>query len=163
MDTDRRKLVLGSAAVPLILTVSPAVAQTRTSFGACLERDARRQKPNQVLASPGDPDEWMRIRVDLFQLAVWDEPKREWRTLENRQFMVGVDRSTYWELDHFRPDVAPASPTAMTKGIGIRETKIGERFALAYVGREGELLGYGWEPQGGTHCTRSCWTSVAPK
>ena len=50
----------------------------------------------------------------------------------------------------------------MTRGIGTRETKIEERLALAYVGQRGEILGYGWEPQGGTQCTTSCWTSLAP-
>lgn len=163
MDTDRRKLVLGSAAVPLILTVRPAAARARTSIGACLERDARRGKPNDVLASPGQPDEWMRVRADVFQLAIWDEQKREWKALENRRFMLGFDRSTYWELDRYSPYSAPATPTSMNKGTGVKETKIDERLALAYLGPEGEVRGYGWEPRGGTHCTQSCWASIAPR
>ena len=162
MDIDRRKLVLGSAAVPLILTVRPAAAYARTSIGACLERDARRDKPYDVLANPGQPDEWMRIRADVFRLAVWDEHKREWKTLENRQFILGFDRSTYWELDRHRPYSAPASPSSMSKGMGVKESKIDERLALAYLGPEGEVRGYGWEARGGTHCTKSCWASLAP-
>ena len=162
MDTDRRKLVLGSAAVPVLLTVRPAAAQARTSIGVCLQRDARREKPRQILAI-GQPDEWLRIRLNVYRLAVLDEAKKEWKTLENRKFILGVDRSSYWELDRLLPDVAPAAPTTMIRGIGIRETKIDERFALAYVGQQGEILGYGWEPRGGTHCTTSCWTSVAPR
>jgi hypothetical protein len=161
MDSDRRKLVLGSAAAPLVLTVRPAAAQARTSIGACLERDARRERPLEVLAS-GEPDEWMRIRLDEFELEVQDEAKGVWKKLENRRFILGVDQHTYWELDHLLPEIAPAIPTSMTQGPGVREMRVGERLALAYVGRDGEVVGYGWEPQGGTHCTTSCWASVVP-
>src|SRR5262245_27753062 len=119
MDTDRRKLVLGSAAVPLVLTVRPAAAQARTSIGACLARDARRERQLEVLAS-GEPDEWMRYRLDEFELAVWDETKKDWQTLENRRFILGVDKHTYWELDHLLPEIAPAIPTSMIQGLGVR-------------------------------------------
>jgi hypothetical protein len=161
MTIDRRKVILGSGAVPLILTVRPAAAQARSSY-SCIERDARRSKPYNVLASAGEPDEWLRVRADVFQLTIRDQERNEWKTLENRQFILGADRSTYWELDRLQPFSAPAHPTAMNRGTGIKETKMSERLALAYLGPEGEIRGYGWEPRGGTHCTKSCWASFAP-
>jgi len=163
MDNDRRKLVLGSAAVPLILTVRPAAANAKTSIAACMDKDALKKKPHHVLASKGYPDEWMRKHVDVYRLAKWDEQKKKWDTLEDRRFICGADGSTYWELDKYSPYTAPAKPTSMKRGHGIKETKLEERLALAYFEKDGKLSGYAWEPKGGNHCTKSCWTSMVPK
>jgi hypothetical protein len=149
MDLNRRKLLQGSAAVPLILTVRPAAATARRSL-SCMDQDAKREKPQHILKSAGHPDEW-------------DEKKKKWDTLEHRRFISGFDGHSYWELDKHNPYSAPAVLTSMTRGTGIKETKLEERLALAYFGPTGELRSYGWETGGGTHCTKSCWTSVAPK
>jgi hypothetical protein len=162
MDVNRRKLLQGSAAVPLILTVRPAAAHARASL-SCMDKDTKREKPYSILKSSGSPDEWMRKKIGVYQLAVWDEHKKKWETLENRRFIHGVDGDSYWELDRHSPHSAPALRTSMTRGTGIQETKLEERMALAYFGDDGDLRGYGWEDHGGKHCTTSCWNSLKPR
>ena len=166
MDNDRRKLLLGSAAAPLILTVRPAAAHARTSIAMCMDKDAKKAKPHEILASHGHADHWMRKSVDIYRLSVWDEHKRKWNTLDNRRFMCGVDGQTYWELDRNAPYSAPARPTSMRRGHGVQEVRIDQRMALAYLEYDGnfaKVVGYGWEPKGGKHYTKSCWHSIKPK
>lgn len=162
MDTNRRKLLKGSAAAPLILTVRPAAATARTSLAVCIERDATRRRPDQILASNSHADEWMRAKVDILELTVWDSDKKKWVELEDRRFFLGFDKTTYWQLDRHDPYRAPASPSRYHKGTSVREEKKGERHALVYVNNEGRVVGTAWEKRGGTHCTQSCWASVIP-
>ena len=163
MDNHRRKLVLGSAAVPLILTVRPAAATARTSIATCIDKDAKKKKPHYVLENPGNPDQWMRKVVDVYRLDVWDEGQKKWKKLDDRKFICGVDSKTYWELDRYSPYTAPAWATSMKRGTGIKETKLEQRLALAFMENDGKVVGYGWEPKGGKHCTKSCWSSMLPK
>jgi hypothetical protein len=163
MDNDRRKLLLGSAAVPLILTVRPAAAHANKSIAVCMEKDRNKPKPHRILESKDHPDQWMRKRVDVYELARWDNDKKKWKTLEDRRFIHGTDGQTYWELDRYNPYTADARPTSMRRGHSITERKLDERLALAYLDHDGEVTGYGWEPKGGYHCTKSCWQSLKPK
>lgn len=157
MDSNRRKLVLGSTAVPLILTVRPAAATARTSL-TCLDKARNKPKPHYILHN--HEDEWLRKRVDVWRLAKWNGKK--WETLANRRFIRSTDGYTYWELDRDQPYSAQALPTSMRRGPDIKETKLEERRALAYISDDGEMRGYGWEPKGGTHCLKSCWSSLKP-
>ncbi|MGH7342355.1 MAG: hypothetical protein ACREKH_17860 [Candidatus Rokuibacteriota bacterium] len=159
MDNDRRKLIIGSASLPLILTVRPALGHARTSL-SCREKDERKDKPYKILND--HEDEWMRKKVDVYRLAKWDDKDKKWKTLENRKFIGGTDGVTYWELDHNNPYSGQAWATSMRRGNDIKETKLEQRHALAYMGDD-DMRGYGWEPKGGKHCSRSCWMSMKPK
>ncbi len=158
MDNDRRKLIVGSASLPLILTVRPALGQARTSL-SCLDKDWQKETPYKILHEY--EDEWLRKKVDVYELARWDDKQKKWETLENRKFILGTDDSTYWELDRYNPYAGQAVATPMKRGPAIKETKLESRNALAYVGDDG-IRGYAWEPKGGQVCTRSCWTSMMP-
>lgn len=161
MEANRRKLVLGSAAVPLILTVRPAAGHARTSL-TCREKDKHKPRPHDILRK--HEDEWMRKKnVAIYRLAKWDDKKKKWETLEDRRFICGTDAHTYWELDRYNPYSGQATITSMRRGHAIKETKLEERHALAYMDEYGEMRGYGWEPKGGAHCSKSCWHSLKPK
>jgi hypothetical protein len=158
MNNDRRKLLIGSAGVPLILTVRPALGQARTSL-SCLERAWQQGAPYKVLHEY--EDEWLRKKVEVYRLETWDDEKKKWQTLENRKFILGTDDSTYWELDRHNPYAGQALATPLKRGGGVKETRLESRNALVYVGDDG-IRGYAWEPKGGQACTRSCWTSMMP-
>jgi hypothetical protein len=83
--------------------------------------------------------------------------------IEDRRYYLGMDKSTYWELDRHDPYRAPAKPSKYRKEHGIREKRKGERHALVYVKDDGRVVGVAWEKHGGTHCSKSCWTSLVPK
>jgi hypothetical protein len=158
MDNDRRKLIVGSASLPLILTIRPALGQARTSL-SCLDKVWQQDTPYRILYEY--EDEWLRKTLDIFQLETWDEQTKKWTVLENRKFIVGTDGATYWELDRNNPNAGQALATSFRRGGGVKETRLVSRNALVYVGDDG-IRGYGWEPNGGQACTRSCWTSMMP-
>jgi len=160
---DIRRKFLGSAlATPLVLTVRQASAHAKTSLVACLERDGKR-RVDDILAHSSHSDEMMRAKVDILELSYWDDRKNKWVEIEDRRFILGFDKSTYWQLDRDDPYRSPASPSQYRKGSGIREKKKGERHALVYVKDDGRIVGMGWEKRGGTQCSKSCWASLVPK
>jgi hypothetical protein len=61
----RRRLLKGSLAAPVVLTVSSASAQAMSSFGRCL-RNADNQQPTQFFAT--DADRWLRKQVPVVRL-----------------------------------------------------------------------------------------------
>jgi hypothetical protein len=162
MEDLRRKLLKTSAGLPLVLTVRQASGWARTSLVQCLERDAKR-RPREVLSHNPHADELMRARMDILELSYWDDHKKKWVELEDRRFYLGMDKSTYWELDRHDPYRAPARPSKYRRGHGIREKRKGERYALVYVKEDGRVVGVAWEKHGGSHSTKSCWASLVPK
>jgi hypothetical protein len=155
MDNDRRKLIVGSASLPLILTVRPALGHARRSLTCKDKMDT--EKPYKILHEY--EDEWMRKKVDVYRLAKWDDKKKKWETIENRKYILGTDGHTYWELNPQSPWSGQAWATSMKRGNGIKETKLESRNALAYMGDQ-DMKGWGWEEKGGKHCMKSCWMSM---
>jgi len=162
MQEIRRKLLKGSAAVPLILTVRQASAHARTSLAACLDKEVKR-KPSEVFTHSPHADEWLRAKIDVVELSFWDEHKRKWVDIEDRRFYLGFDKSTYWQLDRHDPYRAPASPSKYRKGQVVREKKKGELHPLVSVRENGQVVGMAWEKHGGMHLSKSCWASIIPK
>ena len=163
MHDTRRKLLQGSAALPLVLTVRPASGEARTSVASCLQRDAER-RPEYILASTAQPDDWMRAKIDILELTIWDSDKKKWVELTDRKFFLGFDKATYWECDRGDPWRRPASPSSYRRGMNVKEAKKGQRNALVYVSSpDGRVVGMAWERHGGHHSTKSCWTSLVPK
>jgi len=163
MRNTRRKLLQGTAAAPLILTVRPAAATARSSLVGCFDRDEKRTV-DWVMQSSAYPDDWMRTKVDILELTIWDSDKKKWTQLTDRKFFVGFDKTTYWECDPRDPWRSPASPSIYRKGTDVKEEKKSERDAIVYVSSpDGHVVGMGWEKNGGSQCTKSCWTSLVPK
>ena len=44
--------------------------------------------------------------------------------------------------------------------MGLQRRPVERRQALAYVDRDGRVVGYAWQPRGGAHITASCYASV---
>jgi hypothetical protein len=161
MENNRRKLVLGSAAVPLVLTVRPAGAHAKKSI-ACIADGKMKDKPHEILKT--HDDEYMRKWIDVYALEVYDDKDKKWKKLKDKKFICGVDGHTYWELDKRDPYSAEARKTDMKRGPGIKEVKLEKKRALTfYRYDDGHETGYAWEPKGGKHSTKSCWNSIKPK
>lgn len=69
MDTNavRRKIVKGSLAAPVVLTVSSASASAATSFGRCLRNAANAQPA--FFADEKRLDNWLRKQVEIVELS----------------------------------------------------------------------------------------------
>jgi len=163
MEKLRRKLVLGSAAAPLVLTIRQASAHAKTSAMACLGKNGYGHKPDHILVSDPHADEWVRAKCDLLELTVWDHDKKKWVELKDRKFFLGFDKSTYWQLDKHNPYTAPASASSYRKGTGVQEKKKGEVHPVVYMHDDGRVVGMAWETHGGKPSTNSCWASAFPK
>jgi hypothetical protein len=164
MDNNRRKLVLGSAAVPLVLTVRPAAAHAKKSI-ACIADGKEPDKPWHILKT-GD-DGFMRKWVVVCNLEVKDGNTwklQKWSQNKKKEYICGTN-GWYWLLDKDDPYHAPAGKSEFQKdGWGIKEIKVADMQALAYYSSESfHETGWGWETKGGKYYKTSCWNSIKPK
>jgi hypothetical protein len=157
---DRRKLLQGSVAAPLVLTVSPALGVARTTFMSCAQKGAG--QPTGVVAPLAEvpADEWLRVDLDVFQIHLTNA-KGE-LVAQPGKYFVGPDRVTMFRLADVRPDSVPATPVQSFNAytMGLQRRVVERRRALAYVDEEGEVVGFAWQPAGGMHMTASCHASV---
>ena len=165
MDNNRRKLVLGSAAVPLVLTVRPAAATAKKSI-ACIADGKQPDKPYEILKTSDDG--YMRKWVAVYSLEVYDYDDKKWKlqswnSQNKKKYICGTDDS-YWALDKDSPYHAQATKTSLKKGYGVKEIKLEDKQALGFYSSDSyHETGYGWETKGGTYYKKSCWNSIKPK
>lgn len=157
----RRRVLAGSLAAPLVLTVSSAVGRSRTTFTACLDNARLQPLPGQIMAAGlNSPDEWLRVQVNIYEIGFFD--KHGQLKLEPGNYFIGPDKITLHKLNDLDAGRNAAVPikrfNAHSPGLHKRIT--GKRFALAYANRDGEIVGFGWEKNGGAHCKKSCFASV---
>ena len=158
MKPDRRRLLKGSLAVPVVLTVRPASATAFTSATACLNRcDIRAQETRPPkMSSALRNDEWLRIEIDEWRLA----PSMG-RSFYEGKYFLGFDKTTYWRLDDRNPYYYPARPSNHTKGSCHAEKTGRKLYPIAYVDQSGTVKGFAWDNNwGGKHATWSCYTSA---
>ena len=158
MKPDRRRLLKGSLAAPLVLTVRPASATAITSAAACFDRCgiiAQEKRPPK-LAAVMHTDEWMRVECDVFRLA-----PAMGKDHYSGKYFLGFDRHTYWRLDDRNPYHGAAQPSHYTKGSCYAE-KTGQKvYGIAYVDKSGTIKGFAWDNHHhGTPVTWSCYTSA---
>lgn len=157
---NRRKLLRGTLSAPLVMTVTPVLGQARTTFMACVDNAAIKPVSSVAPAESAFPDEWLRLDLEILEVKVPNE-KGELVAQEGRYF-VGPDRTTMYRLADVRPESAPATVVHRFHAhtMGMQTRTIERRRALAYVDRDGSVVGYAWQPRGGAHITASCYASV---
>ena len=166
----RRNLLKGALAAPAIFTVRPASAQAIDSATQCLLRDAQKSAlpPRPAALSAIDADDWVRQRIDIFQLSMFQGS--ELKMLPGTYF-IGADRSTYWRIQEARagmmgassaPMYVTATPTTYTVGSVVANATGQSRYALVYFDSTGTQTGFALERGGGNPLSTSCWTSVRP-
>lgn len=158
MKIDRRRLLKGSLAAPVVLTVRPASATAAASATGCLKvcqanAEGRNIAPMSAVARS---DEWMRVEVETYRLA-----PAVGKDFYGGKYFLGFDRQTYWRLDDSNPYYGPAKPTQHTKGSCYSEKTGQKMYGVGYVGPTGEIKGFAWEGKSyGSPATWSCYTSV---
>src|SRR5262245_28839919 len=167
MKEARRKLLKGSAAAPLLLTVQPAGAQAlamaRGSIGLCVRRDQERsqQSPKPAELTGMQTDEWLRTQVDVCELYEQKDAKGLDRIDGN--YFLGADRTYYWKIDDkvaLSSQLASRSDYTVNKVVARKTGQVKQ--ALVYLGPDGVPVGYAWEKNGGYPISRSCWHSFKP-
>src|SRR5262245_54460778 len=159
MKLDRRKLLKGSLAVPVVLTVRPASATAITSATACKDRcetRAQEQKPPKM-SSDMHSDEWMRCEVEVCRLS-----SSIGKPYYDGKYFLGFDKVTYWRLDDRNPYYYPAQPTNYSKGSCYAENTGQKMYGIVYVGSTWDINGFAWENKSyGSPTTWSCYASAA--
>lgn len=157
---DRRKLLKGTLSAPVVMTVSPVLGAARTTFMACVDNAAARPVSSVAPIASISPDEWLRVDLDILQVTVMDAKGQP--AVQPGRFFVGPDKVSMYRLADIRPETSPATPVReFNVGTpGLQTRTIEKRRALAYVDRQGNVVGYAWQPRGGAQITASCYASV---
>jgi hypothetical protein len=144
----RRKLLRGSLAAPLVLTVASPSALAATSFQACIARVADQPQPTNAFVDVGTtPDGWYRTEVSIYS------GKLKSTGMPGQYYENG---GSYFPVDSCYPAgyvasdfTGPSGPTYVKKQLG-----------LVYVNTSGSVVGFGpCKPSDGYAVSTSCWTS----
>jgi hypothetical protein len=157
---DRRKLLKGTLSAPVVMTVSPVLGAARTTFMACVDNAAAKPVSSVAPVAAMSPDEWLRVDLDILQVTLPDAKGQP--AVQPGRFFVGPDKVSMYRLAEIRPESSPATPVReFNLGTpGMQTRTVEKRRALAYVDRQGNVVGYAWQPRGGAHITASCYASV---
>jgi len=171
-NKQRRRILTGSASLPIILTIQSGSALAATS-SACRVKDAGKTQPallpeasdNSSLASAG-PDEWMRKNIQLVNLKVDGAQNFYTGPSGSTNFFRNIEGSYYFEFtDTMSPPTLLNGLTAPKPGaVNVVETDVanGVRSALVHVDESGKMTGFAWDTSSsGQKITSSCWTSFA--
>jgi hypothetical protein len=164
--TIRRKLLQGSLSAPLVLTVTAAGAQARTTFGACLAATANQVPPMERLAEITGTDAfgnklwqdtWYRTIVPLTKVAYQGNSGNK----PDEYYIPQKGTGKYFKLDASNPyTVSPTGPMDLPTGGNVTVTQSGEVAALAFLDMHGGVTNYAWESNSGSFTTKSCHASV---
>lgn len=142
----RRKVITGSLAAPVVLTVASPAALARSSFLACIQRGedaARGAKPFIEISAP---DGMYREKT-----AVWSLKDRNTGQAISGLFYSGPG-GTYLSVDS-------CGPAGGYNKFAVDAVRAGDRLMLVYFDRDGHRVGAGCFPNRGYAVTKSCWSS----
>jgi hypothetical protein len=158
MKIDRRRLLKGSLAAPVVLTVRPASAHAITSATACLKRceTVAKEKNPPKISQALRSDEWMRVEFDVCRVA--PSVGKNWHS---GKYFLGFDKHTYWRLDDRNPYYMPAVASQYTKSNCYAEKTGQKMYGMAYMDEIGTLKGFAWDNKWHAKpATWSCYTSA---
>jgi hypothetical protein len=146
----RRKVLQGTLAAPVVLTVSSASASSVSSFGRCL-RNLNGQQTGELFVNKQalSLDTWLRKDVDVFKLQRGDQ---------SAWFYLDRSRAMYVRLSN------PTGPgISQMDMMGWRTVDVSKRWMLVWVdgdsgkpSREMKVQ----RPDGYTATTKSCYSSL---
>lgn len=158
----RRKLIKGTVAAPLVLTVSRAGAgsTSRTTFSGCLTNTEGRPEPMHVVA---EPDEAFRVSRDVYEVYRGGNKDGLRPNKLDGKYVLGWDDRTLYRIDEPRlvSQFGGRSGGAVARTHDMQLQPTGKKVELlAYVDEHGNVLGIAPESNGGTWCYKSCYSSV---
>jgi len=140
----RRKLLRGSLAAPVVLTVASPSALARTSFLACIERGANAPRPNPFTTSG---DSMYRRSVPAYSFKLIGDASNKYSYFYNASTRM-----------YYRLDICDLTGVSELQIAG-QKTALGSRWGLVYFNNNGDEVGFGICPNGGYAVSASCWSS----
>jgi len=182
-DQTRRRLIKGSVAAPLVLTVGKAGANARTTFSACLTNSEHQPEPTQVIT---EQDEAFRVSRDVYELnsrggrdgekppkpevsggrdtGKSKAPEDRWSRDNGKlgkpeaQYVLGWDNRTVYRIDGSR--LVPQQ-LGFGRSFELDFRPNGKKVdLLAYLDDNGEVVGLAPERNGGQWTTKRCYDSI---
>nr|PZN06277.1 MAG: hypothetical protein DIU74_00485 [Pseudomonadota bacterium] len=148
MKTNRRKLMKGALAAPMIFTLGPTAgwAQAINSAGVCL------QKSNVDIIETGGAitdgaDQWVRMPIELLQLTRQTEGQEQPVVLEGT-YIRSFDGRSYYRVNN---GGLPTATDLQVGQQGLSEESVGTAFALVRIDKAdpnapAQITGFAWEP-----------------
>jgi hypothetical protein len=157
MEANRRKLIKGSLAAPMIFTLGPATgwAQAINSAGVCLQK-SEISVPEAGGAITGDADQWVRVPVPLLQLTL--TPLDGQPTQLDGLYIRSYDQQFYYKVQVNNAGTPPEITELKVGQQGLTEQSTGTGYALVRIAKfdenaPAEITGFAWN--GGTGAVAS--------
>jgi len=183
--TRRRKLIQGSLAAPLVLTIGRAGANARTTFSACLNESAHQPEPVHAVV---EEDEAFRITRDVYEIHRRDgqggdnprkpddigrrDGEKPTRSYNQGQggwgsgnpgkaedlYIMGWNDETLYRIDGSR--LVPQQ-VGFGRSFEFELRPTGKKVdILAYLDDNGEVVGIAPQRNGGEWTTKRCYASI---
>jgi hypothetical protein len=183
--TRRRKLIQGSLAAPLVLTIGRAGANARTTFSACLNESAQQPEPVHAVV---EEDEAFRITRDVYEIHRRDgqggdnprkpddigrrDGEKPTRSYDQGQggwgsgnpgkaqdlYIMGWNDETLYRIDGSR--LVPQQ-VGFGRSFEFELRPTGKKVdILAYLDDNGEVVGIAPQRNGGEWTTKRCYASI---
>lgn len=182
-DPTRRKVIKGTLAAPLVLTVGKAGATPRTTFSACLTESENRPEPFHAVV---EEDEAFRVTRDVFEMHHRDgregdkpdkpdesggrekgKPKKSQEPVgwahgnpnkTDDLYVLGWDNETMYRIEDAR--LVPHH-TGFGGSFDVEFRPTGKKVdILAYLDDTGEVVGIAPQRNGGQWTTKRCYASI---
>ncbi len=148
MEANRRKLIKGSLAAPMIFTLGPAAgwAQAINSAGVCLQKsDISVTEAGGAVT--GEADQWVRQPVSLLQLTL--APPGETPTQLDGTYIRSYDQQFYYKVQVGNAGVPPEITQLKVGADNLTEQSIGTGYALVRIAKfdenaPAEITGFAW-------------------
>lgn len=161
-SSNRRAILRGSLAAPVVLTVSSPTAATMTSLGRCLRNTAQEQ-PGFLSNSQ---DTWLRKQIEVYKLQKV-EPHAAGKGAVKGGEKTGNPATDWVFFDEALQDYVTVTAPHARLNLGAlmtdwKKVERSNRWALVWVDEQTKSISMRTQiqpPSGCTAVTTSCWTS----
>lgn len=160
MKANRRKLIKGSLAAPMIFTLGPATgwAQAINSAGVCLQKSdiSVTEAGGAVTANA---DQWVRVPVNLLQLT--QHPPGQDAVVLEGTYIQSFSHQIYYRVALDNPGTPPVMTELKVGQEGLTEQSVGTGNALVHIAKfdenaPAEITGFAWEGANGAVASFAC-------
>lgn len=161
MEANRRKLIKGSLAAPMIFTLGPAAgwAQAINSAGVCLQKsDVSVAQAGGAIT--GEADQWVRVPVSLLELTQAQAGQEEPVQLEGT-YIRSYDEAFYYRVALGSVGSPPIATELRVGQEGLTEQTVGTGYALVNIAKPdpnapAEITGFAWAGSVGAVASFTC-------
>jgi hypothetical protein len=161
LKLNRRHLLKGSLAAPLVLTVRSAAGHgmAMTSAAACKVRDKDRYNDDHVykFRKYKNEDEWLRREVEICNLKKKDK-HGNYQDISGEYFKG--DTGCWWQMVKSGDDCEISQKSDWTEPTYKSRRTVRKEYGLLCVDDNGVPKGFAWEKKDYSPITGSCWASL---